>query len=52
MPRHAALAEAAGVTDVEAAGAVATLIGEGIARRAYPGLTVLDGDALHRAAYR
>ena len=51
MPRHAALAEAAGVTDVEAAGAVADLIARGIARRAYPGLEVLDSDRLHRAAF-
>ena len=51
MPRHAALAEAAGVTDVEAAGAVADLIAQGIARRAYPGLEVLDSDRLHRAAF-
>lgn len=51
MPRHAALAEAAGVTDVEAAGAVADLIAKGIARRAYPGLEVLDGDRLHRVAF-
>lgn len=51
MPRHAALAEAAGVTDVEAAGAVAELISRGVAKRAYPGLTVLDAGALHRAAF-
>ena len=50
MPRHAALAEAAGVSDVEAAGAVAELISRGIARRAYPGLAILDAGALHRAA--
>lgn len=51
MPRHAALAEAAGVSDVEAAGAVADLIARGIARRAYPGLEVLDSEELHRAAF-
>ena len=51
MPRHAALAEAAGVSDVEAASAVADLIAQGIARRAYPGLEVLDNDRLHRAAF-
>lgn len=51
MPRHAALAEAAGVSDVEAAGAVADLIAQGIARRAYPGLEVLDSERLHRAAF-
>ena len=51
MPRHAALAEAAGVTDVEAAGAVADLIARGIAKRDYPGLAILDAAALHRAAY-
>lgn len=51
MPRHAALAEAAGVTDVEAAGAVADLIAKGIAKRAYPGLEVLDSEGLHRAAF-
>ena len=50
MPRHAALAEAAGVTDVEAAGAVAELIARGVARRAYPGLEVLDPARLHKAA--
>ena len=50
MPRHATLAEAAGVSDVEAAGAVAELISRGIARRAYPGLAILDTGALHRAA--
>ena len=51
MPRHAALAEAAGVSDVEAAGAVADLIARGIAKRAYPGLAVLDAGALHKAAF-
>ena len=51
MPRHAVLAEAAGVTDVEAAGAVADLIARGIAKRDYPGLAILDAGALHRAAY-
>lgn len=51
MPRHAAVAEAAGVSDVEAAGAVADLISRGIAKRAYPGLTILDTGALERAAF-
>ena len=50
MPRHAVLAEAAGVTDVEAAGAIADLIARGVARRAYPGLEVLDTNRLHKAA--
>ena len=51
MPRHAALAAAAGVSDVEAAGAVADLISRGIAKRSYPGLTILDASGLHRAAF-
>lgn len=51
MPRHAALAEAAGVSDVEAAGAVAALISRRVAQRAYPGLAILDTAGLHRAAY-
>lgn len=51
MPRHAALAEASGVSDVEAAGAVAELISRGIAKRAYPGLDILQPGALHRAAF-
>jgi CRP-like cAMP-binding protein len=51
MPRHAALAEIAGVTEVEAATAVADLISRGIAKRSYPGLAIADGDALHRAAF-
>ncbi|WP_081871611.1 Crp/Fnr family transcriptional regulator [Parvularcula oceani] len=51
MPRHAVLAEAAGVTEVEAAGAVADLIAQSVVRRAYPGLDVLDAEALNRAAY-
>ena len=50
MPKHKALAEAAGVTDVEAAEAVAELLRQGIAKRDYPGLVILDYKMLHRLA--
>ena len=50
MPRHAALAEAAGVGEAEAAGAVASLIARGLARRAYPGLEILDRAGFEAAA--
>lgn len=42
MPKHRELADQAGVEEAEAAGAVAALIQEGIARRDYPGLIIAD----------
>lgn len=42
MPKHRELADAAGVEETAAAGAVASLIQEGVARRDYPGLIICD----------
>lgn len=42
MPKHRELADLAGVDEAVAANAVANLIQEGVARREYPGLVVLD----------
>ncbi|MEM8986557.1 MAG: cyclic nucleotide-binding domain-containing protein [Pseudomonadota bacterium] len=44
MPKHRQLADCAGVTENGAAAAVAKLIREGVARRDYPGLEILDYD--------
>lgn len=44
MPKHRELADAAGVEETAAAGAVAALIQEGVARRDYPGLVICDFD--------
>lgn len=46
MPRHSVLAERCGVTDRDAAAAVAALIDGAIARREYPGLIIEDMAAL------
>lgn len=51
MPRHAALAEAAGVSDRAAAAAIATLISDGIAQRDYPGMDIISMEALRSAAF-
>ncbi len=51
MPRHAALGEATGTSDRVAAAAVAGLIADGIARRDFPGLTVLNMEGLRALAY-
>ena len=50
MPKHRELAEIAGVTDVEAAEAVATLLRQGIATRDYPGLKIENYLALEKLA--
>jgi hypothetical protein len=50
MPKHRELADAAGVEEAEAAGAVAALIQEGVARREYPGLVICDCDRLSKLA--
>ncbi|WOI53559.1 hypothetical protein [Parvularcula sp. LCG005] len=51
MPRHAVIAEAAGVTDRDAAAAIAGLLARQIAVRDYPGLVVRDVEALRSMAY-
>lgn len=51
MPRHAQLAEQCGVTDRDAAAAIATLIEKGIVRRDYPSLVIEDMAALRASAY-
>lgn len=50
MPKHRELADLADVDESIAAGAVATLIQEGIARRDYPGLIVEDMTRLNELA--
>lgn len=50
MPKHRELADSAGVDEAAAAGAVATLIQEGIAQRDYPGLIVNDMSRLNQLA--
>lgn len=50
MPKHRALGELAGATEVEAAEAVARLISDGVARREYPGLVIVDYGKLHDLA--
>jgi len=42
MPKHRELADVAGVEEAAAAGAVASLIQAGVARRDYPGLVICD----------
>ncbi len=42
MPKHKELSECAGVSEIDAAEAVAYLISEGIAKREYPGLIIQD----------
>ncbi|WP_370338417.1 Crp/Fnr family transcriptional regulator [Parvularcula marina] len=51
MPRHSQLAEQCGVTDRDAAAAVALLIDKGIVRRDYPSLVIEDMAALRASAY-
>ncbi len=46
MPKHRELAELCGVTDVEAAEAVAMILRQDIAERAYPGLLIKNFDEL------
>ncbi len=50
MPKHRELADDAGVDEALAAGAVARLIQDGVARRDYPGLIVADMARLERFA--
>ncbi len=50
MPKHRELADLAGVEESIAAGAVATLIQEGVAQRDYPGLVVNDMSRLNELA--
>lgn len=50
MPKHRELADKANVDEATAAGAVAMLIQEGVARREYPGLVINDMDHLNRLA--
>ncbi len=50
MPKHRDLGENAGTTEIEAAEAVARLISEGIAKREYPGLLILNYSAFHSLA--
>ena len=42
LPKHRELAEICGVEEAEAAAAIADIIQEGVARRDYPGLVILD----------
>ncbi|MEL7027903.1 MAG: cyclic nucleotide-binding domain-containing protein [Pseudomonadota bacterium] len=46
MPKHKELAERAGAAEAGAAAAVARLIQEGVAKRDYPGLEILDYERL------
>ena len=46
MPKHRDLAEHAGSTETGAAAAVAKLIREGVVKRSYPGLEILDYERL------
>lgn len=50
MPKHRELAERAGAAEADAANAVAQLILEGVARRDYPGLVIVDLGRLNRLA--
>ncbi len=50
MPKHRELADQAGVDETVAAGAVATLIQDGIAQRDYPGLVINDMPRLNQLA--
>lgn len=50
MPRHRELAREAGLSEEAAADAIAHLISTGVARRNYPGLDILNYDALRRLA--
>ncbi len=50
MPKHRELAERAGAAEADAANAVAQLILQGVARRDYPGLVIVDMSQLNRLA--
>ncbi|GJL93897.1 MAG: hypothetical protein DHS20C05_03020 [Hyphococcus sp.] len=50
MPKHRELADEAGVEEAVTAGAVASLIQEGVARRDYPGLVINDMARLNELA--
>ncbi|WP_425410886.1 Crp/Fnr family transcriptional regulator [Hyphococcus sp.] len=50
MPKHRELADQAGVDESIAAGAVASLIQDGVAQREYPGLIINDMGQLNRLA--
>ena len=50
LPKHRELADLAGVEEVDAAVAIATIIQDGIARRDYPGLVVENMGELNRLA--
>lgn len=50
MPKHRELADRAGVDEASAAGAVASLIQEGVAQREYPGLVINDMSRLNTLA--
>lgn len=50
MPRHRELASGAGMSEEDAANAVAHLISTGVARRDFPGLEILDYESLRRLA--
>lgn len=48
MPRHRELAASAGMSEEDAANAVAHLISTGVARRDFPGLEIIDYESLRR----
>ncbi len=50
MPKHRELADEAGVEEALTAGAVASLIQQGVARRDYPGLVINDMARLNELA--
>lgn len=50
MPRHRELAAEAGLSEEAAADAIAHLISTGVARRDYPGLEIINYEALRRLA--
>ena len=50
MPKHRELAERAGAAEADAANAVAQLILQGVARRDYPGLVIVDMTRLNHLA--
>ncbi|MEM8771967.1 MAG: Crp/Fnr family transcriptional regulator [Pseudomonadota bacterium] len=50
MPKHREIADRAGVEEAVAAGAVASLIQEGVAQRDYPGLIINDMSRLNKLA--
>lgn len=50
MPRHREVSDATGTSELDAAEAVADLIGRGIAKRDYPGMVIVDYDSFHALA--